>query len=206
MHAFVVVCAAISTILAIYCGIPYIFSIIRGETKPHQFTWLIFTIMNAVVLTSQFLEGARASVLISVIFFVYSAVDFCLSLRYGVRNTSKYDRILFGLALATIVLWLLTRSNELAIWLTVLIDFFATAMLVLKVKRHPGSEPFWLWFIATMAFVFTCLSLADKPFGILYVRPLYGVLSDVAVLWAILYYKPKTERPYKAKPDFPEVP
>jgi hypothetical protein len=206
MHAFVVVCAALSTVLAIYCGIPYIFSIIRGETKPHQFTWLIFTIMNAIVLSSQFLEGARASVIISLIFFVYSAIDFGLSLKYGVRDSSKFDRILLGFALVTIVLWLLTRNNALAIWLTVLIDVFATTMLVLKIKRHPGSEPFWLWFMATMAFVFTCLSLADKPFGILYVRPLYGVLSDVAVLWAILYYKPKRGRAFAPKPDFPEVP
>jgi hypothetical protein len=205
MHTFVVVCAAFSTILAIYCGIPYIFSIIRGETKPHQFTWLIFTIMNAIVLSSQFLEGARASVIISLIFFVYSAIDFGLSLKYGVRDSSKFDRILLGFALITIVLWLLTRNNALAIWLTVLIDVFATTMLVLKIKRHPGSEPFWLWFMATMAFVFTCLSLADKPFGILYVRPLYGVLSDVAVLWAILYYKPKRGRTAAPKPDFPEV-
>jgi hypothetical protein len=205
MHTFVIVCSAISTALAIYCGIPYIFSIVRGETKPHQFSWLIFTIMNGIVMISQFLEGARASVIISVIFFLYSFVEFLLSLKYGVRDSSRLDRWLLGFALLTIVLWLLTRNNALAIWLTVLIDVFATTMLILKIKQHPGSEPFWLWFAATMAFVFTCLSLADKPFGILYVRPLYGILSDVAVLAAILYYHPKRSRRTVPKPTFPEV-
>jgi hypothetical protein len=161
--------------------------------------------MNAIVLSSQFLEGARVSVIISLIFFVYSAIDFGLSLKYGVRNSSKYDRVLLGLALLTIVLWVLTRSNAVAIWLTVLIDVFATTMLVLKIQRHPGSEPFRLWLIATMAFAFTCLSLADRPFGILYVRPVYGVLSDVAVLWAILYFRPNGGRVPKPNPQFPEV-
>lgn len=203
MHLFVLACAAISTVLAVYCVIPYVVSIVRGQTKPHQFTWLIFTIMNGIVMTSQFLAGARASVIISVIFFVSSGLEFVLSLKYGVRDSSKYDRMLLGAALLTIVLWLLTRNNALAIWLTVLIDVFATTMLVLKIKKHPGSEPFWLWCIATIAFVFTCLSLADKPFGVLYVRPVYGVLSDGVVLWAILRYKPK--RPPKARPTFPEV-
>ena len=204
MHYFVVTCGVLSSVLAIYCGIPYILSIVRGETKPHQFTWLIFTIMNGIVLVSQFLAGARASVLISLIFFVYSGIDFGLSLKYGVRNSSRYDRLLFGLALLTIAVWLLTRSNILAIWLTVLIDVFATTMIILKLKRHPGSEPFWLWFIATLAFVFACLSLANKPFGILYVRPIYGVLSDVAVLAGIVYYRPKS-RKQRPQPDFPEV-
>ena len=203
MHLFVLACAAISTVLAVYCVIPYVVSIVRGQTKPHQFTWLIFTIMNGIVMTSQFLAGARASVIISVIFFVSSGLEFVLSLKYGVRDSSKYDRMLLGAALLTIVLWLLTRNNALAIWLTVLIDVFATTLLVLKIKKHPGSEPFWLWCIATIAFVFTCLSLADKPFGVLYVRPVYGVLSDGVVLWAILRYKPK--RPPKARPTFPEV-
>ncbi|HSW98209.1 MAG TPA: hypothetical protein VLF71_00030 [Candidatus Saccharimonadales bacterium] len=203
MHPFVLACAIISTVLAVYCVIPYVLSIIRGQTKPHQFTWLIFTIMNGIVMVSQFLEGARASVVISVIFFLSSGLELGLSFKYGVRNSSKYDRLLLGAALLTIIAWLLTRNNALAIWLTVLIDVFATTMLVLKIKKHPGSEPFWLWFIATMAFVFTCLSLADKPFGVLYVRPIYGVLSDGVVLWAILRYRPK--RAPKTKPTFPEV-
>ena len=205
MHTFVVACAVISTVLAIYCTIPYMVSIVRGKTKPHQFTWLIFTLMNAIIMVSQFLEGARLSVIISVVFFVGSGIEWLLSLKYGVRDSSRYDRILLVLALATIVVWLLTRNNALAIWLIVLIDIFATTMLVLKLKKHPGSEPFWLWFIATVAFVFSVLSLTDKPLSILYVRPIYGVLSDVAVLAAILYFRPKPGTKTKPKPDFPEV-
>ncbi len=205
MHLFVVVCGIISTILAVYCGIPYILAIIRGKVKPHQFTWLIWSIMNGIMVLSQYLEGARASILISAIFFVTSTIQFLLSLKYGVRDSSKYDRLLLALALMTIVAWLLTRNNAVAIWLTVLIDVFATAMLVLKLRKHPGSEPFNLWFIATLAFVFAALAVANKPFGILYLRPIYGVLSDVVVLAAIVYFKPKNKQAHKPMPDFPEV-
>jgi len=204
MHDFVVVCGLLSTVLGIYCAIPYIVAIIRGKVKPHQFTWLIWSIMNGIMVLSQYLEGARASILISAIFFVSSTVQFFLSLKYGVRNSSPYDRLLLGLALATIVAWMLTRNNILAIWLTVLIDVFATTMLILKIKRHPGTEPFYLWFIATIAFVFSVLSLVDHPLGILYVRPIYSFISDVAVLVAILYYKPKAKAA-PPKPTFPEV-
>jgi|GEM_PF-945404 len=205
MHAFVVTCAAISTVLAIYCTIPYIVSILRGQTKPHQFTWLIFTLMNGIIMVSQFLEGARLSVIISVVFFLGSGLEWILSLKYGVRDSSRYDRLLLVLALATIVVWLFTRNNVLAIWLTVLIDVFATTMLVLKLRAHPGSEPFWLWFIATVAFVFSTLSLIDKPLSVLYVRPVYGILSDVAVLAAILWFRPKPGTKTKPQTSFPEV-
>jgi hypothetical protein len=68
-----------------YVGIPYIRSILNGKTKPHQFTWLIFMIVNGTVALSQFIAGGRLSVLVYVLYFVYALVYFVLSLRYGVR-------------------------------------------------------------------------------------------------------------------------
>lgn len=150
--------------------------------------------MNGIVVVSQFLEGARASILIVAVFLLYSVINFGLSFRYGVRNSSRYDKLLLVLALVTMGVWILTQNNVLAIWLTIGIDVLATAMLILKLKQHPGSEPLWLWGIAVLAFVFSCLSLADKPFGILYVRPIYGVLGNLAVLTAIWYFRPARKR------------
>lgn len=204
MDIFAIVCGIISSGLAIYCGIPYFFSIIRGETKPHQFTWLIFTIMNGIVLVSQYLEGARASALISLVFFIYSLIDFLLALKYGVRNSSRYDRLLLVLALATIVAWIFTKDNAVALWLTVLIDVFATTMMVLKIRRHPGSEPFRLWLIATVAYMFAWLALINTSFGILHLRPIYGILSDFAIIAAILYFRPKIVARH-SQSKFPEV-
>jgi hypothetical protein len=205
MHLFVAVCGFLSTAIAIYVTVPYILSIVRGQTKPHQLTWLIWTIMNAVVLTSQFLEGARASILITAVWFVTAAIELGLSFKYGVRDSSRYDRLLFIISLLIIVVWVLTRNNVLAIWLTVLIDIPATAMLVLKIKKLPDSEPLWLWNIATVAYVFACLSLADKPLGILYVRPTYGLLSELAVVLAIIYFRPKRGKHTQPKPDAPQA-
>jgi energy-converting hydrogenase Eha subunit E len=85
MHAFVVVCGILSVLIGGYVGIPYIRSILNGKTKPHQFTWLIFMIVNGTVALSQFIAGGRLSVLVYVLYFVYALVYFVLSLRYGVR-------------------------------------------------------------------------------------------------------------------------
>lgn len=182
------VSGALSVVLAFWAGIPYIRSILDGRTKPHQMTWLVFTIMNGVVFTSQYLKGARASVLISLVFFVFTIIDFLLSLRFGVRNTSRWDKLLLSLSLLTIVAWILTKNPSVAIWLTVVIDVFATTMMILKIKKHPGSEAPGPWVAGMLAYLFTVTSLANKPFGILYVRPVYGFLSDAAVILAVYFY------------------
>ncbi|HEX3082731.1 MAG TPA: hypothetical protein VHQ86_05805, partial [Candidatus Saccharimonadia bacterium] len=176
LATFTSVCGVISTVLAVYCGLPYLVSIVRGHTKPHQFSWIILTIMNVIVTISQFLEGGRSSILISFTFTIYSAIILGLSYRYGLRDTSKYDRWLLALSLVTIVVWVLTRNNDVAIWLTVLIDIFATTMIMLKVKADAGSEDPIPWLLAGIAYVFSILSLIGTPLGILYVRPIYGFL------------------------------
>jgi hypothetical protein len=204
MHMFVIACAALSTICAVYVGVPYMRTIIRGETKPHQYTWFIFMIMDGIIVVSQYLAGGRLSVLAYFVYFIYSAIIFGLSLKYGVRNSSSYDRLLLGLALATIVLWALTRNNALAIWLTVLIDSYATTMLILKVRARPSSEPLYLWCIGSAALLFSSLTLLNKPVGILYVRPWYGFFSDVALVIAIIAYQPKRKKSQKEIASFPE--
>lgn len=184
------VAAFLSTAIAIYCTIPYIIAILKGKTKPHQLSWLVFVIMNAIVFFSQYLEGGRQSILIALTFFIGSFIVFVLSWKYGTRDTSRWDKILFVFALTTIVLWLLTRSNAFAIWLTVLIDFAATTMMILKVRAEPRSEEPLPWLLAIVAYVFSCLSLAGTHDYILYVRPVFGgFVCDGALLLAILLYR-----------------
>lgn len=185
MHLFIAFCGFMSVVLAIYCGVPYIRSILSGRTQPHQFSWFIFAIMNGIIALSQYLKGARASVLISLTFLVSNFIILGLSFRYGKRNTSKFDILLLGLSLLTIVAWIITKNPSVAIWLTVLIDIFATTMIILKIKGAPASEAPLPWLVGALAYTFSVLSLVDKPLGVLYVRPIYGVLSDIAIVTAI---------------------
>lgn len=182
-------------VLAVGSSVPYIISILNGRTKPHQMTWLVFSIMNGIILVSQYEKGARASILISLVFFIFTIIDFLLSLRYGVRSTSRWDSLLFTFSLLTIGAWALTKNPSVAIWLTVAIDVFATTMMILKIKVQPGSEALMPWLTGAAAFVFSTISLADKPFGVLYVRPIYGIASDLAVVVAIYLYLKKSKRP-----------
>lgn len=190
----VTISAFLSTILSIYCLFPYIAAILKNKTKPHQLSWLVFVIMNGIVLFSQYFEGARASILITAAFFIGSVIIFILSLKYGVRDSSQWDRVLFIFAILTIVIWYVTKSNATAIWLTLLIDIAATTMILLKVKADSHSEDPAPWAIATVAYVFSCLTLVGQPVSILYVRPVYGLICDAVLVGYIYYQKSKNTK------------
>jgi hypothetical protein len=197
---FTSICAWLSTAIAIYCTIPYVIAVLKGKTKPHQLSWLVFVIMNAIVFGSQFLEGGRGSTLIALAFTVGSLIIFLLSFKYGTRDTSRWDKLLFTFALLTIIAWLLTRSNATAIWLTVIIDVAATAMIILKLRTRPNTEAAFPWVLGTLAYAFSCLSLAGTPLNILYVRPVYGLLCDAVLVLAILYYQKRGTMKVTASP------
>ncbi|HSW36797.1 MAG TPA: hypothetical protein VLG37_00305 [Candidatus Saccharimonadales bacterium] len=204
-HTFVAICGFLSSVLALAAGIPYISSILRGKTRPHQFSWLILVTVQAIGLLSQFLKGARASIVVSLTFLIISSVVLVLSLSKGTRDTSRYDRVLFGLSIFTIIAWILTKNPSVAIWLTVIIDAFATSMILLKVKADPTSEAPFPWAIAAIAYVFSCLTLVTINPGILYVRPIYGFLSE-GVVAAYTYYalaqaSKKRGKKLEPKPD-----
>src|SRR5687768_7092255 len=169
-HTFIAISAFVSAVLAVYSGIPYIRSVLSGRTKPHRFSWFILTLIQAIVVISQFLKGGRASIIVTFIFLLYCSVIFVLSLTpKGTKDTSRYDRLLFFLALITILAWILTKNPAVAIWLSVIPDMCATLMIILKIKASPLSEDPFPWTIGTIAYVFGCLTLvATKP-GILYV-------------------------------------
>jgi hypothetical protein len=188
VHAFQTICGVLSTVVALIAIAPYYMAVLNGKTKPHQWSWFVFTVMNAIVTLSQFLEGGRFSVLISFTFCLSSFGTFLLALKYGTRDTSKLDRLLFAFSLFTIVVWVLTKNNATAIWLTVVIDVCATAMTTFKIRNDPQSEDPRPWMIATTAFGFSCLSLVGSPVSVLYVRPIYGVLSDIVIVVAVFYW------------------
>lgn len=184
----IAIAGIISTILAIYSAVPYISAVLKGKTKPHQLGWLVFTIMNGMAFFAQILEGGKLSALVTLAFFAYSLTVFILSFSKGTKSTSKTDRVLFGFALAAMALWAITRNNDLAIWLTLLIDLIATTMIILKVRAHPVTEDSKSWIIGTIAYVFSCITLINIRPGILYVRPIYGLVCDAAIVLCIYYF------------------
>lgn len=191
----------ISTAIAIYCTIPYIIAILRGKTKPHQLSWLVFVIMNGIVFFSQYLEGGRQSILIALTFLIGSLAVLLLSLKYGTRNTSGWDKLLFVLAILTMLVWLFTKNNVIAIWLTVIIDMAATTMMILKVHAQPNSEAPLPWALAIIAYIFAYLSLLGTSRPILYIRPIFGgFVCGGALLIAILYYRKRDKQTESISP------
>ncbi|HEX5900098.1 MAG TPA: hypothetical protein VFY32_11915, partial [Solirubrobacteraceae bacterium] len=63
--------------------IPYVRDIVRGTTRPHRGTWLIWGVLAIVVFASQRAEGASWSLVMAGSQAVVTSVVFLLAIRHG---------------------------------------------------------------------------------------------------------------------------
>ncbi len=105
------------------CGYtPYIINVLRGKTKPHAFTWLVWEVLAVVGFGIQLRGDGGPGTWLLGLTTLATLTIFLLSLKYGHKDFHVTDKISLALAGATFVFWLLADQPLLAAILISLIE------------------------------------------------------------------------------------
>ena len=160
--------------------IPYVRDIVRGTTRPHRGTWLIWGVLAIVVFASQRAEGASWSLIMAGSQAVVTSVVFLLAIRHGEGGMSAPDVALIAMAGGGVIGWLVADEPLIAIAGVITADVIAAAMMAPKTFRDPDSET-----LATFAFASLGGALAAGAVGTadlsLLAYPVYYCLCNAAL-------------------------
>lgn len=131
--------------------IPYVRDILRGTTRPHRGTWLIWGILAILVTLSQHADGGSWSVLVAAAQAGLTLCVFALSVRHGVGGLSAVDGIMFVIAAGGIVGWAVAGEPLVATVCVIVADLVAVAMMMPKTYRDPGSETLSTFGLASLS-------------------------------------------------------
>jgi hypothetical protein len=120
--------------------VPYVRDIVRGSTRPHRGTWLIWGLLAIVVCVSQRADGASWSLVMAGTQAVLTSLVFALAIRREEGGLSAADGSLIAIAAGGMVAWVLVDEPMIATACVIAADLIAAAMMVPKVYRDPGSE------------------------------------------------------------------
>ena len=120
--------------------VPYVRDILRGSTRPHRGTWLIWGMLAIVVCLSQRADGASWSLVMAGTQAVLTGFIFVLAIRWGEGGVTAADGILIAIAAAGMTGWVVVDEPMVATVCVIVADVIAAAMMVPKVHRDPGSE------------------------------------------------------------------
>ena len=131
--------------------IPYVRDTIRGSTRPHRGTWLIWSVLAIVVFLSQRADGATWSLIMAAAQAVLTGAIFLLSIRRGEGGLSPADVLMLTLAGGGVIGWIVADEPVIATACVVAADLIGAAMMVPKTYRDPGSETLATFALASLS-------------------------------------------------------
>jgi len=157
----------IATILGVLQVVPYIRSVLKGQTKPSRVAYLIWFFTDCVTFAGLVAVGFSGAAWLTLSFIFTQLFVIALLPKYGVGGKSKFDIACFVFGLLAIVGWIviqtvfhsLENGAIFAVVMTTSAVLVANINMIRKLLAHPLSEDVTAWGITLTAGLFTFGSL-----------------------------------------------
>lgn len=178
---------AVFSILSALIGYSYyIASIVRGNTRPHAFTWISWTIVVAILFFAQRAGGAGAGSWPTALSAVACCTIAILALWRGERRISRSDRYIFAASLIAIVIWRMTSDPLSAIMVLLVTDLLAFAPTIRKSWLYPRSETLLLYVMNAGKHLLAAFAMEQvSPSTLTY--PIFAATVGMCFIVMILY-------------------
>jgi hypothetical protein len=125
---------------------PYIWSVYKGKTHPHIFSWILYMLMSLSAYMIQASNGAGVGAWNQLFSVFTNAVVVVFALKYTMSKIRTFDSVLLSVALITFILWLYTDSTLFVVIQSCLI-IAASLPTVRKIIQHDGPEVLNLYYV-----------------------------------------------------------
>jgi hypothetical protein len=139
--------------------IPYIKDVLKRNTTPHIYSWLVWTILQTTAAVAILQENQVWSALGTAALGLESILVFLLCFKYGTKNIALFDVICLIGALLAIGIWVFVHNAMLSIILVTIIDFVGFLPTYRKAYREPQSETLFLYICSALSNIFSLLSI-----------------------------------------------
>jgi len=183
MNGLVPVLGLLAGLLGVLGTIPYVCDMLRGSTRPHRGTWLIWSVLACTVCFSQRADGATWSLVMAATHAVLTTGIFLLSIRWGGGGVSPGDWAAVGVAGLGVLVWLAADEPVLATLCVVGVDLVAVLMMVPKAYRDPHSETPVTFALGSLSGLFAAFAVGVPDLSLLFYPVYYcAVNGALAVL------------------------
>jgi hypothetical protein len=171
-----------ATLLSLAAFLPYVTSILKKRTKPSGASWWTWTILTFIVVISSWAGGASLQILLLPAWLCISQLAVAiLSIKFGDNKWDLSNKICFGGAIFSVLLWFLTDNPLFALGFSILSDLFASIPNFRHVFSNPEQENRIAWTIGWLSALLEILAiknvtLVESSWAIYFILNMTGVL------------------------------
>ena len=150
----------IAKILVLVGYIPYLRDIIKKKTKPHLYSWFLWTLETMIIFGLQVSGGAGTGAWVTLASGVMCIAVIILATIYKSPVEVVFiDTLFLILNLISLALWLITKQPVLSSILTTAVGLFAFAPTIRKSWNQPHSETLSFYYLNSVRFGLSILAL-----------------------------------------------
>ncbi|CAK2432500.1 PQ loop repeat protein [Vibrio crassostreae] len=150
----------VCSLASIYAYVPYIRKTLKGEIKPHFYTWFTCSVVSILANIIMIESGGGIGVIPTAIGGISSVLVACTSFKSRGKLT-MLDGFFVGLALVAIPLWLSVENANVSSVIVSWIMFLAFVPSMIKALDKPHEEHVQQYLISSVRFAISCLGLTS---------------------------------------------
>jgi hypothetical protein len=187
------VLGVLAGVMSVADTIPYVRDVVRGTTRPHRGTWLIWGALAIVVVLAQRADGASWSLVMVGTDAVLTLLIFGLSIRRGVGGVTRGEVAMVGIAAVGVAGWAIADTPVVATAGVIAADLTGAVLMVPKTWRDPGSETLSTFVCASAAGLLAAGAVGALDLSLL-VYPVYFCLVNGALALLIVVARSRRAR------------
>ena len=172
-----VILGALATGIALVSYVPYFKDIFAGKTKPHAFSWLVWTILTVISFWAQISDNAGPGAWVTGFTAVIAAAITGLAVVKGRKNIVKADWFLLAGAGLAMVMWYITKGPLVSVVLVTVTDALGFVPTFRKSFWKPREETLITYVLSGSKYVVAMFAL-ERVSVITALYPAYLILAN----------------------------
>lgn len=172
----------IAGILSLVGFVPYIVSILQNKTHPNEASWIIWTVVGALLALTYYADGDPNAIWLPFSYFIGPFIVAILSLHYGYSKWSMLDKTCLVAAVISIIPWLLSDNATMTLLINVLIDGAGAIPTLIKSYLKPETEDLTAWVIFFIANTIELFAIKTWNLSATYPLYLFFLVGIIVIL------------------------
>lgn len=184
-----IITGLIASAIGIFCFVPYFRDIFLHKTKPHIYTWLMWSLLQGTGVFVMYYGGAGMGISPFVIGTILCGSIFILSFKYGTKNITLFDTVCLIGALIALIFYIFLHDPVLSIILVSVIDFVGFIPTFRKSYVEPKTETSSTYLISAISSMLAIAALLNYSL-VTMLYPATLILTDM-ICWFIIVLRRK---------------
>jgi hypothetical protein len=151
----------VAGVISVGAHLPYLAGVLQGTIKANRATWLIWSIINLLILVSYAEAGATITLWVPISYFICSATIAILVWRQKeTHRWNKLEYLAIALTAVSIPAWFIFERPVITLMINILVDFLGFLPTARSTYLTPERENPFAW---TLFFIGNTINLMIVP-------------------------------------------